>query len=245
MLSQKTYRNIEEYSRAFQTDIPFNHVVMDDFFSQDVINNLLNEAEFISSNPSELWRFEGEGNYDEHEDQVNKKQIYNFDNYLPKTQQVIRYLNSPDFLKIVGTITGFKNLTTESDRYENAAYHQTGRGGRLEVHHDFNDSYIRPDLYRHLNLLVYLNSYWDEMWGGDLELWHRNMSGPCKKISPIANRVVIFNIDKAPHGHPHPLMCPESINRKSLALYYYNNQKPQYDLTTRALWKIELPNLDY
>ena len=50
MLSNKTYRNIEEYSRAFKTDITFNHIVMDDFFREDVIERLLNEVEFISSN---------------------------------------------------------------------------------------------------------------------------------------------------------------------------------------------------
>jgi hypothetical protein len=54
----------------------------------------------------------------------------------------------------------------------------------------------------------------------------------------------MFNIDKAPHGHPHPLQCPEEINRKSLALYYYNNQKPKYNLVQRAIWKSEIPTLE-
>lgn len=244
MLSNKTYRNIEEYSRAFKTDIPFNHIIMDDFFREDVIDRLMNEVEFISSNPSELWRFVGGGHYDEHDDQVNKKQIYDFSNMLPTMREVIKYLNSPEFLQIVSKISGLNNLTHESEGFENAAYHQTGRGGRLEVHHDFNDSQVRPDLYRHLNLLVYLNAYWDESWNGNLELWWKNMSGPAKFISPISNRVVMFNIDKAPHGHPNPLQCPEEINRKSLALYYYNNQKPQYNLVQRAIWKSEIPTLE-
>ena len=109
MLSNKTYRNIEEYSRAFKTDIPFNHIVMDDFFREDVIDRLMNEVEFISSNPSELWRFVGGGNYDEHNDQVNKKQIYDFNNMLPTMREVIKYLNSPEFLQIVSKISGLNN----------------------------------------------------------------------------------------------------------------------------------------
>jgi hypothetical protein len=155
MLSNKTLRNIAEYSRAFKTDIPFNHVVMDDFFREDVIEKLLDEVEFIASSPNEIWRFEGEGTYDEHDAQVNKKQIYNIDNMLPTMQEVIKYLNSKQFLKIVSEITGLQNLTHESEEFTNAAYHQTGRDGRLEVHHDFNDSHINPNLFRHLNLLVY------------------------------------------------------------------------------------------
>jgi Rps23 Pro-64 3,4-dihydroxylase Tpa1-like proline 4-hydroxylase len=244
MLSKKTLRNIDEYARAFQTDTPFNHIVMDDFFREDVMDKLLDEVEFISSNPSDIWRFVGYGEYDQHDAQVNKKQIYEFGNMLPTMQEVIKYLNSPFFLDVVSKITGLENLTHESDGYANAAYHQTGRGGRLEVHHDFNDSQVRPDLFRHVNLLVYLNAYWDQLWNGDLELWYKNMSGPCKTISPIANRVVMFNIDKAPHGHPHPLTCPEAITRKSLALYYYNNKKPQYNLVDRAIWRREIETLE-
>ena len=244
MLSNKTIRNIDEYARAFQTDTPFNHVVMDNFFREDVMDNLLEEVEFISSNPSEIWRFVGHGEYDQHESQVNKKQIYEFGNMLPTMQEVIKYLNSPFFLGVVSKITGLENLTHESNGYANAAYHQTGRGGRLEVHHDFNDSQVRPDLFRHVNLLVYLNAYWDQLWNGDLELWYKNMSGPCKTISPIANRVVMFNIDKAPHGHPNPLSCPDGITRKSLALYYYNNKEPEFELVSRAIWKSEIDNLE-
>jgi Rps23 Pro-64 3,4-dihydroxylase Tpa1-like proline 4-hydroxylase len=245
MLSNKTLRNIPEYSRAFKTKIPFNHIVIDDFFKEEIIEKLLDEVEFIASTPSELWRFVGGGDdYDKHDDQINKKQIYSFENMLPTMQEVIKYLNSKQFLKIVSEITGLENLSNESETFTNAAYHQTSRDGRLEIHHDFNDSYISPNLFRQVNLLVYLNSVWDVQWDGDLELWYKNMSGPCKKISPIANRVVIFNIDKAPHGHPHPLQCPDEIHRKSLALYYYNTDKPQYQIVNRAIWNSEIDTLE-
>ena len=47
MLSNKTLRNIPEYSRAYKTNLPFYHIVMDDFFRDDTIEKLLDEVEFI------------------------------------------------------------------------------------------------------------------------------------------------------------------------------------------------------
>ena len=240
MLSNKTLRNIPEYSRAYKTNLPFNHIVMDDFFRDDTIEKLLDEVEFIASNPSELWRFVGGGDdYDKHDDQINKKQIYSFENMLPTMQEVIKYLNSKQFLKIVSEITGLKNLSNESETYTNAAYHQTSKDGRLEIHHDFNDSYINPNLFRQVNLLVYLNLNWIKEWGGNLELWNKNLTEKTHEIAPMFNRAVIFNItDNAYHGHPEPLNCPDNEARYSMALYYFTEDRPEEENQTRpsALW---------
>jgi hypothetical protein len=32
------------------------------------------------------------------------------------------------------------------------------------------------------------------------------------------------------HGHPNPLTCPPDRTRKSLALYYYTNGRPQSEI---------------
>jgi hypothetical protein len=45
---------------------------------------------------------------------------------------------------------------------------------------------------------------------------------------PKFNRVVIFTTTETSfHGHPEPLSCPEHMSRKSLALYYYTNGRPE------------------
>ena len=60
-----------------------------------------------------------------------------------------------------------------------------------------------------------------------VELWDRTMSRCVKKVLPVFNRCVIFNtLDWAYHGHPEPLTCPPGWTRKSLALYYYTNGRP-------------------
>ena len=43
-----------------------------------------------------------------------------------------------------------------------------------------------------------------------------------RRVSPLHNRVVIFNTDEdAFHGHPNRMTCPEGQTRKSIALYYF------------------------
>ena len=98
------------------------------------------------------------------------------------------------------------------------------------MHADFN-LYPRLNVWRRLNLLLYLNENWDPAWGGELELWDRTGTQRVTAVSPIFNRVVIFDTSNySYHGHPHPLMCPPDRSRKSIALYYYTAQKPEGEI---------------
>jgi hypothetical protein len=85
---------------------------------------------------------------------------------------------------------------------------------------------------RRLNLLLYLNKDWHEEYGGNLELWNRNMSKCEARVLPVFNRVMIFGTtDFTYHGHPDPLNCPEGMTRKSMALYYFSNGRPADEVT--------------
>jgi Rps23 Pro-64 3,4-dihydroxylase Tpa1-like proline 4-hydroxylase len=66
-----------------------------------------------------------------------------------------------------------------------------------------------------------MNHDWKDEYNGHLELWERDYSREVVKIAPVFNRVVIFDIENAPHGHLTPLMVPSNISRYSLALYYF------------------------
>ena len=45
------------------------------------------------------------------------------------------------------------------------------------------------------------------------------------------NKMVIFSTnDYNNHGHPDPKMCPNSISRRSIALYYFSNGRPDHEL---------------
>jgi hypothetical protein len=50
--------------------------------------------------------------------------------------------------------------------------------------------------------------------------------------SPIFNKMIIFNVtDNSFHGHPDALNCPEDISRKSIALYFYTNGRPESEIS--------------
>ena len=54
------------------------------------------------------------------------------------------------------------------------------------------------------------------------------MSGREARILPLFNRCVIFSTTAFSfHGHPEPVNCPAGQTRKSLALYYFTNGRPE------------------
>ena len=82
-----------------------------------------------------------------------------------------------------------------------------------------------------LNVLVYLNPEWQEEWGGHFELWDKDMKHCVSKVPPMFNTMALFTTtDFSYHGLPNPIMCPEDRSRRSLALYYYTNGRPSYEV---------------
>src|SRR6185503_12943218 len=62
-------------------------------------------------------------------------------------------------------------------------------------------------------------------WGGDLELWSKDMEQCERTVTPVGNRMLLFTTDEdAYHGHPDPLSCPPDVARQSLALYYFTEE---------------------
>ena len=75
---------------------------------------------------------------------------------------------------------------------------------------------------RRINVLIYLNKDWLENYGGQFEIWSKDMKECHKRIIPSFNRCVIFNTSSdSLHGNPEPVAHPHGISRLSIALYYY------------------------
>ncbi|HEX2617012.1 MAG TPA: 2OG-Fe(II) oxygenase [Flavobacteriales bacterium] len=158
---------------------------------------------------------------------VNEKKhgLNKMDRLPPYLRQVLTELNSDRFVSWLEKLTGIQGLKAD-DMLEGGGLHQSQRGGFLNIHADFTVHPHKRHWKRRVNVLVYLNKDWQESWGGELELWARDMSKCEARILPMFNRCVIFNTDEdSYHGLPDPIRCPEDQTRKSIALYYFTEEK--------------------
>ncbi len=58
------------------------------------------------------------------------------------------------------------------------------------------------------------------------------------KIAPMFNRAVLFRTsDISWHGMPDPVLCPEGQARKSLAIYYMSEARPEATPRFKAMFR--------
>lgn len=203
-------------SEEYALSDPFPHLVIDNF----VDNKIATEAYEQFPKPDTL-------EWIKYNNPLEKKLMFSdYNNLSPSIQKIIDGFNSAEFLTFLEKLTGFKNIIADEELI-GGGLHQIERGGKLDIHADFNIHYNTGN-QRCLNLILFLNKNWQEKYGGHFELWDRKMKECRSKVLPTFNRAVIFSTDATSyHGHPHPLACPKGETRKSIALYYYienNNQ---------------------
>ncbi len=217
-------RRMQESAVAARTEYanakPFPHVVFDNFFDPALLDTVLTEF----PKPGQIkWQKFDNG-------QEIKLASAREASFGPVTRLLLYHLNSMTFLQFLSEVTGIPNLISDPG-FEGGGLHQIVRGGKLGVHADFN-RHRDYGLDRRLNLLVYLNKDWRAEYGGNLELWDRDMTRCEARVAPLFNRVMVFGTtDFTYHGHPDPLQCPEGMTRKSMALYYFSNGRPPEEIT--------------
>jgi Rps23 Pro-64 3,4-dihydroxylase Tpa1-like proline 4-hydroxylase len=206
---------VAEKSASYQQATPYPHTQIDHFLEPDAAQLAMEAFPPVK----------GEGWI--HYLHVNEKKhgLNKMDRIPAYLQEVIRSLNSPEFVAELSKLTGIKGLMPDPT-LEGGGLHQSQRGGYLNIHADFTVHPHKRNWRRRVNLLVYLNEGWQPEYKGDLELWTRDMKKCERKISPVFNRCVIFNTDAdSYHGLPEPIECPEDMTRKSIALYYFTEEE--------------------
>ena len=236
MIDKKYIANINQ--KIIVSNDPYPHAVINDFLPLEIVKKA--EEEFIGLNQSVT---AGSPQF-----QKTKKVLYDYSKIPFVLKKTIDFFYSQDFLGILERKFNLKNLLADWKLF-GGGLHESFRGGFLKIHSDF--VHVRKSkLKRRLNLLLFLNSNWNENWGGAIELWDKKMISAKKIVPPKINNADIFRTDfDSNHGFPEPITCPNNVSRKSLALYYYTQERTFFSISIRrrkyyhAVWK-KRPNVN-
>ena len=209
----------------YQQASPFPNISFKDFFDSDFLNMVLEE--FPDLNHVESERFENM-----RERKLAGKGDREFGE---KTTLLMNFLNSQKFLEFLQELTGIKETLIGDPYFIGGGLHEIKSGGYLKIHADFN-KHKTIGLDRRINVLVYLNKEWKSEWGGQFELWNKEMTECVERVEPVFNTLALFSTsDTSYHGLPDPIRCPDSMSRKSLALYYYSNGRSDTNEVSKDL----------
>ena len=215
---------------SFQNALPFNHVIIDNFFLPEIADKISDE--FPDFNDASVNTYNSPLEI--------KKSLNHWDRFPPTTYRAFTFLGRYPFVARMQHVT--KKYDLEFDYGLNGGgWHMHGPGGNLNIHVDYN---MHPKLHmqRKLNIIVYLTKDWDTSWGGGLELWSHDESEnkPMKKektVDNIYNRAILFDTTQDSwHGLPDTIKCPEGHLRKSIAAYYVCPAAAQTENRSRAMY---------
>lgn len=192
----------------FERARPFPHVVIDEFVRCEPVVS----QQF----PGREWpHWEGYGDIYQ-----ARKSICSDLDVIPRPfSDIIRESATPRFLEFLESLTGVQPLIP--DPYlAGGGLHASGGGGVLMPHTDFHLHRVL-EVFRQLNVLIYLNETWELADGGCLELFgDATAKRPEVTVVPAFGRTVIFRTDnRSVHGFPTPVA--DGRRRQSIALYYY------------------------
>lgn len=217
---------VAEMRRRFRAASPYPHIVINDFVMPEA-------REALCAFPDPDWPY-----WSRFGDayQRNKRVCADIAVMPGAFADLIAECGQPAFLRLLEAITGETKLL--ADPYlDGGGLHCSGPGGILEPHTDFH-LYQRLDLFRRLNLLIYLNADWSPDDGGELEFYRKGEREPLVSVGPVFGRAVIFKTDDATvHGFTNPV-APDR-QRQSVALYYYNSRESaDFSGDTQTYWQV-------
>ena len=214
--------------KAFKNSTPFDHCVIEDFFENNIALDLERECPNFED---DLWHV--------YDNSLEIKKTTNlWCNFGPTTYRVLSYLNSPKFVQALSNHIGIPGLMPDIGLH-GGGWHIHGKGGILNQHLDYS---VHPKLglQRKLNLIVYLNSKWEDEWGGQLGLWDSADGMPTqisREIIPSFNKAVLFDTTQNSwHGLVSPVAGPAGETRRSLAVYYMVRPPKDVDPRAKALF---------
>jgi hypothetical protein len=206
--------DVDVKAKEYAAADPFAHIVLDDVLTPDAFRVAVEQFPPMDD---PFWK----GYL--HVNETKYCNVYP-DTWAQGLQDVARELTSPEFVTYLEELTGISGLIADWTM-DGGGLHQTLRGGHLNVHADFTTHHVNQNWARRVNILLYLNDEWHDEWGGQLELWDKEMTGCQARVTPRGNRMLVFTTaEDTFHGHPDGLACPPEVARRSMALYYFTEE---------------------
>jgi Rps23 Pro-64 3,4-dihydroxylase Tpa1-like proline 4-hydroxylase len=199
----------EKLTAQYQEKSPFPYGGYDNFLPAEILDKVLEELQSLP----------------DAEDSFDRAQERFKSSYIPErlplyTRSLLYALNSRPVILFLEKLTGINGLIPDP-YFSGGGIHVTKKGGHLDIHADFNH-HAKLNLERRLNILIYLNKDWKSEYGGDFEIWEKDMSSKVEGFAPVFNRMCCFNTGSDTfHGNPEPVNHPDGKPRMSIALYYY------------------------
>ena len=206
---------LPDLRRQWHRSKPFRWVVIDNFLPEDHAERVHDEY------PTPY-----ETDFDETTYAHQKGKFTKTEGFEGAMKQFFDFGASPEFLRWLEALTGIDDLLADPT-LEGGGLHQIGQGGYLDIHIDYN-RHPQFKWHRRLNLLVYMNKDWKREYNGQLELWDFTDGNEelLEELYPSFNTALIFETNEISyHGHPHPVDCPAPMTRKSMALYFYTEER--------------------
>lgn len=200
--------NADTVAAAYREAQPYPHLVIDNFFDQEILAQISREVigEKINFNKVFTDAFQ------------RNKTISTGDAVPPLISVIASKFAASGMLRYLERVTGLPRLIP--DPHYNADYgyyHIVGAGGILGSHvdHSRHNSLHVPHV---LNLVVYLSKDWDEQDGGALCLYDETGKQVVKRVPCQYNRAIIFACTPAAYHGVDPVL--ESANRRRHSLYF-------------------------
>lgn len=205
--------------KLFTASNPIKHIFLNDLWDESFLDQISQEIINFNDWEREIKHYGSE----------LKRYQSQWDKFPPKTYKILNFLNSPLFLETISYITNQKFLIP--DPYlVGGGIHSTKENGFLKLHADFN-WHPQMQVYRRINVLIYLNKNWQSKNGGQIELGTKKNNGVFEILHselPIFNKTLVFiTDDHSFHGQPNPVKNTGELARNSLAVYYYQSKKPE------------------
>ncbi|MBV8980218.1 MAG: 2OG-Fe(II) oxygenase [Acidimicrobiia bacterium] len=213
----------------FRTAKPFPLVVIDGFLRDDLADAILGEFPALEDMPkSRDYVF------------ADKHEFSDLDRFGPAGAKLSAAFLSDEFAAFLSELTG-ERIFVDPD-YHGGGFHQSGDGGYLDMHVDFNVHPLHRDWLRMLNVLVYLNRDWRPEYAGELLIKNSPHAEP-RAISPDFNRAVIMVTNESTYHGFHRMSLPDGVTRKSVAAYGYRSIEPDEVDVRTTQWRPEAAGL--